>query len=79
MLASMADSPFRVDIDRAARMVAAQALCSYNAARELMRVHFQKTGLTLDQVAQAVIDGTLNFSDARSVQTSHAATPDPRR
>jgi hypothetical protein len=64
MHGQMADSPFRADIDRAARMVAAQALCNYNEARELMRVHYQQTGLTLDQVAQAVIDGTLNFSDS---------------
>lgn len=57
----MPDAPIPADVDRAARMVAAQVGCTYNEARELMRVHVHETSQTLDQVAQAVINGTLRF------------------
>jgi hypothetical protein len=54
----MPESPL---IDVAAHKVMAQASCSYNEARELMRVSRAKSGKTLLEVAEAVIDRSLRF------------------
>jgi hypothetical protein len=54
----MPESPL---IDLAAHKVMAQASCTYNDARELMRVSRAQSGKTLLEVAEAVIDRSLRF------------------
>jgi heterodisulfide reductase subunit B len=57
----MPDATIRADVDQAEHPVAAQVGCTYNEAREIMRIHSRETGQTIEEVARAVLHQSVSF------------------
>jgi AmiR/NasT family two-component response regulator len=56
-------SPFEntARVSQAVGMVSVQAACGVDRALELMRERAEELQITIDELARAVIDGTLRF------------------